>query len=75
MSWPIRRSNFTVLISDDNWKDDSTQAAQIAATGLQPQNDFESALITTVPPGQYTAIVAGKSGTTGVAVAEVYHLP
>jgi hypothetical protein len=71
----LHDTNGTVLISDDNWKDDSTQAAQIAATGLQPQNDFESALITTVPPGQYTAIVAGKSGTTGVAVAEVYHLP
>jgi hypothetical protein len=68
-------SNGTLLMSDDNWKDDASQAAQIIATGIQPQNDLESAIVTTLPPGAYTAIVAGKNGGTGVAVAEVYHLP
>jgi hypothetical protein len=42
---------------------------------MAPQNDFEAAIVTTLPPGAYTAIVAGKDGGTGVAVAEVYHLP
>jgi aspartate 1-decarboxylase len=71
----LHDGNGTVLISNDNWKDNPNQAAQITATGLQPQNDFESAIITTLAPGPYTAIVAGKNGGTGVAVAEVYHLP
>ena len=64
----------TLLISNDNWRDDAAQAAAITATGIPPQNDFESAIVTSVPPGAYTAIVAGKGGVTGVALAEVYHL-
>ena len=66
--------NGTLLISNDNWRDDASQAAAITATGIPPQNDFESAIVTSVPPGAYTAIVAGKGGVTGVALAEVYHL-
>jgi hypothetical protein len=68
-------SNGTLLMSNDNWKDDASQAAQIIATGLSPGSDLESAIVTTLPPGAYTAIVAGKDGGTGVALAEVYHLP
>jgi hypothetical protein len=68
-------SNGTLLMSDDNWKDDAGQAALIIATGIAPQNDLESAIVTTLPPGAYTAIVAGKDGGAGVALAEVYHLP
>ena len=68
-------SNGTVLISNDNWKDDPSQAAAIIATGMPPRNDFEAAIVTTLPPGAYTAIVAGKDGATGVTVTEVYHLP
>jgi hypothetical protein len=67
--------NGTLLISDDNWQDDASQAAEIIATGIPPQNDLESAIVTTLPPGAYTAIVAGKDGGTGVALVEVYHLP
>jgi hypothetical protein len=71
----LHDGNGTVLISNDNWKDDANQAALITATGMPPQNDLESAIVTTIPPGPYTAIVAGKNGGTGVGVAEVYHLP
>ena len=70
----LHDGNGSALISNDNWKDDAAQAAEITAAGMAPQNDSESALVTTLPPGQYTAIVAGKNGGTGVAVAEVYHL-
>jgi hypothetical protein len=45
------------------------------AAGIAPQNDFEAAIVTIMPPGAYTAVVAGKNGGTGVAVVEVYHLP
>lgn len=71
----LRNGNGSLLISNDNWKDDANQAAEITAAGMAPQNDLESALVTTLPPGQFTAIIAGNNGGTGVAVAEVYHLP
>ncbi|MEY2573718.1 MAG: type secretion system secreted protein VgrG [Verrucomicrobiota bacterium] len=70
----LHDANGSPLISNDDWNDDATQAAQIMAAGMAPTNDFESALITTLPPGQYTAIIAGNNGGTGVGVAEVYHL-
>jgi hypothetical protein len=66
--------NGALLISNDNWKDDAKQAAQISATGIPPKSDLESAIVTTLPPAGYTAIVAGKNGGTGVALVEVYHL-
>jgi hypothetical protein len=71
----LHDSNGTLLMSNDNWQDDPSQAAQIIATGIPPQNDLESAIVTTLPPGSFTAIVEGKNGGIGVAVAEVYHLP
>jgi hypothetical protein len=66
--------NGTLLISNDNWRDDAAQAAAIIATGVPPLHDFESAIVAFVPPGAYTGIIAGKGGGTGVALAEVYHL-
>jgi hypothetical protein len=64
-----------VLIQDnDNWKD--SQQTEIEATGLQPTNDLESAVLATpLAPGAYTAIVSGNGGGTGVALVEVYRLP
>jgi hypothetical protein len=59
-------------IVNDNWRD--TQAAEIQATGIPPTNDFESAIVVTLPPGLYTAIVRGKNNTTGVALIEIYDL-
>jgi len=67
--------NGAMIMSDDNWQDDTSQADEIRATSIPPQNDAESAIVVTLPPGAYTAIVAGKNGGTGVALAEVYKLP
>jgi WD40 repeat protein len=64
--------------SNDNWKtrlDGSSQQAEIEATGIQPTNDLESALVRTLPPGSYTAIVRGTNNTTGVGLVETYNLP
>jgi hypothetical protein len=36
---------------------------------------LESAIVTTLPPGAYTAIVAGKDAGTGVGLIEIYNLP
>ncbi|HEX4630421.1 MAG TPA: hypothetical protein VH188_05605 [Chthoniobacterales bacterium] len=65
-------------ITNDNWKiDDQTgqsQEAAIRATTVPPSDDLESALVVTLNPGTYTAILAGKNQTTGIGVVEVYDL-
>ncbi len=66
-------SNGTLLRTNDNWKDEEQQA-EVEATGLQPSDDRESAIVTTLPPSDYTAIVRGKDQTEGVALAEIYDL-
>ncbi|MFL6595866.1 MAG: hypothetical protein ACJ8HQ_10535, partial [Chthoniobacterales bacterium] len=68
----LHDGNGTLLASNDDWKD--TQQSSIAASGLAPPHDFESAIIGTLPPGNYTAIVRGFSNTTGNALVEVYAL-
>ncbi|MDQ3414070.1 MAG: hypothetical protein M3480_03720, partial [Verrucomicrobiota bacterium] len=60
------------VTTNDDWKDD--QEAEIEATGLQPTNDAESAIVQTLAPGAYTAIVRGANGTTGVGLVEAYDL-
>ena len=65
-------ANGTMFASNDDWR--STQQADLIATGLQPSNDLESAIVITLTPGNYTAIVRGVNGTTGVALVEVYGL-
>ena len=65
-------SSGTVIRSNNDWKD--SQQAEIAATGLAPNHDAESALLQTVPPGAYTAIVRGSNRSTGVSLVEVYNL-
>ena len=68
----LHNGNGALIAFNDNWKD--TQQAQIQATGLAPTNDNESAILRTLPPGNYTAIVRGKNNTIGVALVEVYGL-
>ena len=70
----LRDINGIRVSFNDNWKDDSAQAALITATGIPPTNDLESAIVATLPAGNYTAIVAGKNNGTGIGVVEVYNL-
>ena len=65
-------ANGVILLSDDNWRD--SQETLIQSTGLTPTNDAESAIIKSLAPGNYTAVVRGKDDTTGVALVEVYNL-
>ena len=60
------------IATNDDWR--ATQAAEIQAANRAPTDDRESAMILTLEPGGYTAIVSGKSGQTGVALVEVYDL-
>jgi K319-like protein len=61
-----------LLLSNDNWKD--TQQQAITASGLAPGDDRESAILSTLAPGSYTAIIAGKNSTGGIGLIEVYEL-
>jgi hypothetical protein len=70
----LRDANGALLVFNDDWKDDATQASYIAAVRLQPPDDAEAAVTALLPPGAYTAIVAGKTGGKGVAVVEIYNL-
>lgn len=60
------------VVTNDNWK--STQQAEIQATGAAPREDLESAILATLAPGSYTAILRGQNNGTGVGLVEAYDL-
>ena len=60
------------ISTNDNWR--STQQQQIIASSLPPSDDRESAILATLQPGNYTAIVRGVGNATGVDLVEVYSL-
>ena len=60
------------LFTNDNWRD--TQEPEILATGIPPQDNLESAIVVTLGPGSYTAVLAGKNEGTGNGLVEVYDL-
>lgn len=68
----LRDGSGALLASNDNWRTD--QEAEIIATGIPPANDLESAIVWTVVPGNYTAIVRGVNNTIGIALVEAYGL-
>ena len=63
----------TLLATNDDWHD-APNAAEIQATGLAPPDNKESAILMTLVPGNYTTVVRGKNGTTGIGLAEAYKL-
>lgn len=68
----LHGSDSSLITMNDNWKD--TDEANISATGLAPTNDLESAIVATLDPGSYTAIVKGKNDGTGGGLVEGYDL-
>jgi len=60
------------IATNDNWR--STQAVDMHASSLAPSNEAESAIVATLSPGAYTAVVRGSNNTTGIAVVEAYDL-
>jgi glucose/arabinose dehydrogenase len=68
----LNRGDGSLVMRNDNWK--ITQQAEIISAGLAPLDDKEAALIATLPAGNYSAVVSGKNGGTGIALAEVYDL-
>ena len=67
-------SGQTAIASNDDWTL-STNVAAIQASGFAPTNGFESAILVTLNPGAYTAIVTGYNGATGIGIVEVFAVP
>ena len=67
----LHDSTGALIASNDNWQSGG-QGSQISASGFAPSNSLESAILATLPPGTYTAIVRGANSTTGVGMVEVY---
>lgn len=77
----LHDSTGALIASNDNWQHTIIggiitrgQVRDIQNSGHAPGGPSESAVIATLPPGNYTAIVRGVNNTTGVALVEVYDL-
>jgi subtilisin-like proprotein convertase family protein len=70
----LRDANGTLIVSNNDWQDNAVQAAEITAAGLAPANSLEAAIAATLPPGLYTALLAGRNNGTGIGIVEIYDL-
>ena len=66
----LHDGNGALIRADNNWRD--TQEAVLQSTGLAPSNNLESAILISVTPGNYTAVLKGADGGTGNGLLEVY---
>ena len=69
----LRNASGALLASNDNWME-SPERAQIESVGLTPGDSRESAIIRTLDPGAYTAVMRGKNNAIGIGVVEAYDL-
>jgi len=70
----LRNVQGALLIANNDWQDNPEQAAELLTAGLAPTNHFESGMAATLPPGLYTALLAGRNNGTGLGLVEVYDL-
>jgi hypothetical protein len=70
-----------LIASNNNWQTTmmggiitADQVSAIQNSGHAPTQPSESAIIATLPPGNYTAILRGMNNTMGNALVEVYDL-
>ncbi|HET9577403.1 MAG TPA: Ig-like domain repeat protein [Usitatibacter sp.] len=67
----VRASDQSVIAVNDDWQQDAN-AGQLQASGFAPSDAREAAVLVTLPPGAYTAVVSGAGGTTGVGIVEIF---
>ncbi|PYJ08218.1 MAG: hypothetical protein DMF06_13315 [Verrucomicrobia bacterium] len=68
----LRDGNGALLVSNNDWQDNPVQAAILTAAGLAPSSPLESGIAAALPPGAYTALLAGFNNGTGVGLVEIY---
>ncbi|QJR16522.1 hypothetical protein [Usitatibacter palustris] len=72
----VRASDGVAIASNDNWQSQTvpTHVADIQTAGFAPAHPNEPAIMATLAPGAYTAVVTGAGGTTGVGLVGVYEV-
>ena len=68
----LHNSDGELIASNNDWLD--TDQAEIENTGIPPTNPAEAAILTTLDAGNYTAIISGQDGGTGIGLLEIYNL-
>jgi hypothetical protein len=68
----LRDGNGALLVANNNWQENAVQAAELTAAGLAPSSPLESGIAATLPPGLYTALLAGLNNGIGIGVVEIY---
>jgi hypothetical protein len=68
----LRDGNGMLIAANDNWREGPE--VEIQESTLAPSNDLESAIITTLPSGPYTAVIHERNGQSGIGLFEVYNL-
>jgi hypothetical protein len=68
----LHDGNGALLVANNDWPDDPLQASELMFNGLAPSNNLESAIVATLPPGLYTALLAGRNNGSGIGLVEVY---
>ena len=69
----VHDSGGNVVATNDDWRD-GAQASQIQQRGLAPSDSLEAALLVTLAPGNYTAVVSGYGTTGGNGLVEAYEM-
>ena len=69
----LRGESGVPIADNDNWRS-SPEQQQIQDTGIAPSDDAEAAILRTLAPGTYTAILQGAAGAQGIGVVEIYDL-
>jgi hypothetical protein len=70
----VRNAGGTLIISNDDWADSSSQASQLSDLGLAPDEVLESGLVAAFAPGAYTALLSDFRNRSGVGLVEIYDL-
>jgi hypothetical protein len=69
----VNQATGTIIATNDNWTS-ASNASAITATGLAPTDTRESAILMSVAPGAYTAVVSGVNNAIGVGIVEVFEI-
>ena len=67
----LHNADGALLQANNDW---DVEDVALQETGLAPTNNLESAILVSVPPGSYTAILKGADGGIGNGLVEIYKI-